>query len=37
MLMRAETPILSDHKVYLILLLCLCVLLVLGMACSDMA
>jgi hypothetical protein len=38
MLMWAETPTLPVHKVYIILLLLfLCVLLVLGMACHGMA
>ncbi len=37
MLMEAETPTLPDHKVYILELLCLCVLLVLGTACHDLA
>jgi hypothetical protein len=37
MLLRAETPTLPDHKVYVLSLFCLCALLVLGMDCGDMA
>ena len=36
-LIRAETLTLPDHKVYFLSLLCLCVFLVLGTACHDMA
>ena len=37
MLMRTETQTLPDHTAYFLSLLCLCVLLVMGMGCHDMA
>jgi hypothetical protein len=37
MLMQVEVPTLPDHTVYFLSLLCLCVLLVLGMARRGMA